>query len=288
LLVFLRRDVVEGVDLVDGARYGRTIELDGQAGFVFVENSAAKAGGIKGVGHVDVSISESLVPVLMPLLARLRQLFDLDAQPTVIDAHLAQGQLATLVARRPGIRIPGSFDGFDVALRAILRGRPLPGRIDPVSNALPARVAERLGVQIETGNTSLFRLSPTAGRVTEAGTAGLEEIGVPRRRATAAVAVAQLVAERRLQLVPGSDPVETHGLLTAAGVDDQLAHLIVMRTLSWPDTLPATDPELQKAAGVLSVSALDALAEEWRPWRTYAAMHLWLEGRRYGIEPMEK
>src|SRR3954467_2463932 len=99
LLVFLRRDAVDGIDVVDGERYGRTIELDGHTGFVFVENMAAKAKGIKGVGHISVSISESLVPVLMPLLARLRQLFDLDAQPTVIDAHLAQGQLATLVAR---------------------------------------------------------------------------------------------------------------------------------------------------------------------------------------------
>src|SRR4051794_4660537 len=142
-LTFVRRDAVDGIDVVEAGRYARTVELDGHTGFVLVENAgaAAKGGrpvaaansittdarrrppvGLNRMSHVSVSISQSLVPVLMPLLARLRQLFDLDAQPTVIDAHLAQGHLRELVARHAGIRIPGSFDGFDVALRAILRG----------------------------------------------------------------------------------------------------------------------------------------------------------------------
>ena len=301
LLTFLRRDAVDGIDVVEAGRYARTVELDGHTGFVLVENAGAPAKGgrpsaapnsittdarrrppvgLSRMSHLSVSISQSLVPVLMPLLARLRQLFDLDAQPTVIDGHLAQGQLRELVARRPGIRIPGSFDGFDVALRAILRGRTLSGRIDPASNALPARVAEALGEPIATGFASLSRLSPSAARVAEAGTARLEELGVAPRRASAAVAVAKLVSDRKLQLVLGNDPVGARQLLTGVGVGDQLAHLIVMRTLSWPDTLPVSDPELQRAAAVASVGALEECAEQWRPWRTYAALHLWLEGRR--------
>ncbi|HEY1951353.1 MAG TPA: AlkA N-terminal domain-containing protein, partial [Gemmatimonadaceae bacterium] len=119
LLTFLGRDAVAGVDIVEPGRYARTVALDGHTGFVIAEDTATPAKRI-GMGQVTISISHSLVPVLMPLLARLRQLFDLDAQPTVIDAHLAQGRLAAMIARRPGVRIPGYFDGFDGALRAIV------------------------------------------------------------------------------------------------------------------------------------------------------------------------
>lgn len=210
----------------------------------------------------------------MPLLARLRHLFDLDAEPTMIDAHLGQGRLEALVARRPGMRIPGAFDGFDVALRAILRG----DATSEASSDLPGRVAEALGQPIVTGFASLSRLAPSAARVAAAGAGRLEALGVPRQRASAAIAVARLVADRQLLLAPGSDPIATRQRLSEIdGVDDRLAHVIVMRALSWPDALPVTDTALQRAAGVLSAGTLQEGAEEWRPWRTYAALHLWLE-----------
>jgi AraC family transcriptional regulator of adaptative response / DNA-3-methyladenine glycosylase II len=214
----------------------------------------------------------------MPLLARLRYLFDLDAEPTVIDAHLGQGSLGGLVARRLGVRIPGAFDGFDVALRAILRGRARGNRVGAASGDLAARVAAALGEPIETGIPSLSRLAPTAARVADAGVGRLQSLGVPRRRATAAITVAELVADRKLVLSPGSDPIATRRLLTEIdGIGDQLALVIVMRTLSWPDALPAADSALQRAANVSSPGALEALGEQWRPWRTYAALNLWLE-----------
>ncbi|HST07404.1 MAG TPA: AlkA N-terminal domain-containing protein, partial [Gemmatimonadaceae bacterium] len=278
LLTFLRRDAVAGIDFVDGARYGRTVQLEGETGFVLVESV-----GIARARHVSVSISESLVPVLMPLLARLRQLFDLDAQPTLIDAHLARGPLRALVARRPGIRIPGALDGFDMALRSILRGYTLSAGADNVSNILPGTVAEALGDEIQTGIPSLTRLAPTPAAVVDAGVERLEALGVPRRRAAAAVAVAGLIADRKLQLTPGSDPINAHGLLTGAGVDDQLARVIVMRGLSWPDALPVTDRRLQRAAGVSTAGELDLRSEDWSPWRTYAALQLWLEGPRHRV-----
>jgi AraC family transcriptional regulator of adaptative response / DNA-3-methyladenine glycosylase II len=114
--------------------------------------------------------------------------------------------------------------------------------------------------------------------VADAGVARLQSLGVQRRRATAAIAVAGLVADRKLVLSPGSDPIETRRLLTEIdGIDDQLALVIVMRALSWPDALPAADTALQRAANVSSAGALEAVGEQWRPWRTYAALHLWLE-----------
>jgi len=295
LLAFLAQDAVDGIDVVDGGRYGRTVEIDGHTGFVFIENAGARGGrretapataGLRrarrlakvSLSNVNVAISPSLVPALMPLLARLRYLFDLDAEPTVIDTHLAQGSLGGLVARRPGVRIPGAFDGFDVALRAILRGRARGSRVGAASSDAAARVTAALGEPIATGIASLSRLAPTAARVAEAGVARLQSLGVPRRRASAAIAVARLVADRKLVLSPGSDPIETRTLLTEIdGIGDQLALGIVMRALSWPDALPVADPALQRAANVSSAGALEASGEQWRPWRTYAALHLWLE-----------
>jgi AraC family transcriptional regulator of adaptative response / DNA-3-methyladenine glycosylase II len=316
LLGFLRQDAVDGIEMVDEHRYARTVEIEGHTGFVLIENAGARGGGREtapanaamrharrltkvSASSVNVAISPSLVPALMPLLARLRYLLDLDAEPTAIDAHLAQGSLAALVARRPGVRIPGAFDGFDVALRAILRVRArgsqdgAPGsrvgaqggrarargsRFGATSNDLAARVAAALGEPAATGIPSLSRLAPTAARVADAGAVRLESLGVPRRRASAAVAVAQLVADRKLVLSPGRDPIETRRLLTEIdGISEQLAVSIVMRALSWPDALPVADSALQRAAKVSSASALDALGEQWRPWRTYAALHLWLE-----------
>ena len=296
LLDFLRRDAVEGIDVVDGNRYGRTVEIDGHSGFVFIENGSARSNaqraktsltvGARHAGrpphahasHVDVAISPSLVPVIMPLLARLRQVFDLDAEPTAIDAHLLEGDLGPLVARKPGMRIPGAFDGFDLALRTILRGDARGRRADDTTSDLPSRVAEALGEPIETGVASLSRLPPTASRISQSGTGRLEALDVPPHRASAAVAVAQLVADRKLALAPGSDPVALRRMLTEIeGVGDQLATVIVMRALSWPDVLPVADPALQSVTGVSSASELHGLAERWRPWRSYAAVHLWLE-----------
>lgn len=297
LLAFLKHDAVDGMEMVDGLRYGRTVELDGHRGFVIVENGDAPREGTRAevrpdavtrqagrrtqarISQVNVAISPSLVPVLMPLLARLRQLFDLDAEPTVIDGHLARGCLAPLVAQRPGMRIPGAFEGFDVAFRAILRGGALRAHISGTGENhgdLVAHVIAALGEPIATGLPSLTRLAPSPERVVAAGCTGLASLGVPLRRAVAAVAVAQLVADRNLLLAPGSDPLATlRTLAEIDGVGDQLAHVIVMRALSWPDALPVSDAALQHAAGMSSASALETCAEEWRPWRTYAALHLW-------------
>ena len=272
LLEFLRSDAIAGVEIVDGARYSRTIEVDGHRGFVVV-------GLHPHANHLNVAVSPSLVPVLMPLLARLRHLFDLDAEPSVIDAHLVEGGLGALVTRRPGVRVPGSIDGFDIALRAILRGRVHgsggDSPTDPASRAVGA-----LGEPVETGIPELSRLTPNATRVADAGCRRLEALGIRRSRAAAAVAVARLVADGALRLEPGCDAAATRRtLMEIAGIGDQLATTIVMRALYWPDALPATDRALQRTAGVSTPRELRECGERWRPWRAYAALHLWLEDK---------
>ena len=258
LVAFLGREATPGVEVVEGSRYGRTLRLGGRSGVFFAENSPAES-------QVNVDLSPSLLPALMPLLARLRQLFDLDAQPTVVDAHLERGGLAALVRKRRGVRLPGAFDGFETGLRALLHG--------PAAR----RVTEALGELIDTGIATLHLLSPGAERVAEAGVSGLVEIGVPRKRAEAVLAFSRAVSGGALRLEPGSDVDSTYrALMEIDGFDERLATTIVMRALYWPDAFPASDPALQEAAGVATPRALQARAEKWRPWRAYAALHLWL------------
>lgn len=259
---FLRRDAMPGVEIVEGRRYGRTVRLDGRSGVVFAEDSPAKS-------HVKIDFSPSLLPVLMPLLARLRQLFDLDAQPAVVDAHLERSGLGALVRERRGVRLPGAFDGFEVGLRTLLR--------DAAPAELAGRVAEALGEPLETEFPGLDRLAPSAERVVEAGAPGLAAAGVPRPSAEVILAFARGVAHGGLRLAQGNDVAGTHRALMEIGVDERLATMIVMRALYWPDAFPSSDRDLQRAAGASSPRALRARAEKWRPWRAYAALHLWLQ-----------
>jgi AraC family transcriptional regulator, regulatory protein of adaptative response / DNA-3-methyladenine glycosylase II len=273
----LRGDAIPGVEFVEGRRYGRTIRLEGRTGVILAED-AGGTGQRPAKTHVNVDISPSLLPVLMPLLARLRQLFDLDAEPAVIDAHLEQGGLATLVRQRPGVRLPGAIDGFEIAVRALLRAA---SRSEEATTQLARRMAWELGEPIETGIPSLTRIAPSAERVAQAGAAMLESLGLSRRRADALIALAGTVARKSLRLEPGSDPATTRQtLLEIDGVDDRLATIIVMRALYWPDAFPFSDRTLRTAVGASSARALRDQAEKWRPWRAYAALHLWLSQSR--------
>ena len=279
LLGFLQSEAVPGVELGAGHRYGRTVQIENHTGFVLAENPVPRpvAGSHLPDTHIVVEISTSLLPVLMPLIARLRRVFDLDAEPTVVDDHLEQGGLGALVAKRPGVRLAGAFDGFEVALHALQSGL---GRSGDAADALSARIAEALGESIKTGIPGLTHLAPTAARIAEAGAERLAALGVPTRRAASIAALAQAVVNGSLRLEPGGDLEATRRiLLEIDGIGERLATTILMRTLYWPDAFPASDRSLQRAAGVTSAGALLERAERWRPWRAYAAVHLWLEGR---------
>ena len=263
LTTFIGADALPDVEELEGGRYGRAVRLDGRSGVVFASNVPDEA-------HLVVDVSPGLLPVLMPLLARLRHLFDLDAEPTVIDGTLTQGGLGSLVRQRGGVRIPGCFDGFEAALRTLLRGR-----------RTAHRVVRTLGEAIETGIPALTRLTPTPERVAEAGMGRLTALGVARPRAAALVGIANAILGGTLRLDPGGDIAATRRALREIdSVSDRLATTIVMRALYWPDAFPASDPGLQRAAGASSTAELHAQAERWRPWRAYAAVHLWSAGGR--------
>ncbi|MBC7790344.1 MAG: helix-turn-helix domain-containing protein [Anaerolineae bacterium] len=274
LMAVLRREAIPGVEEVVNGSYRRTVRINERSGVVIAEDATDTAYGPARMAgsHLNVDVSLSLLPVLMPLLARLRQLFDLDAEPSVVDAHLEQAGLGTLVRQRPGVRMPGAVDGFEVALRSLL------GASGAATSQLAQRVAWALGEPLDTGLPTLTRLAPSAARVAEAGASRLESLGVPPARALAIDATARRLADGSLRLAPGDDVRAAHrALLEIEGVDDRLAAAIVMRALRWPDAFPSSDGSLQRAAGAANPKALREKAEDWRPWRGYAAMHLWLQ-----------
>src|SRR5262249_53527946 len=182
LLGTIGGEAVPGMEVMRDGRYGRTVQLDGRRGVVFVGNGTENGDSRReSRNHLNFDISPSLVPVLMPLLARLRHLFDLDSEPTVIDAHLTQGGLGALVKRHPGVRLPGALEGFEVAFRTILRGATK----SVTASVLINHVVSALGETLETGDPDLTVLSPTAARVAEAGVTGLVALGVPQPKAEA-------------------------------------------------------------------------------------------------------
>jgi AraC family transcriptional regulator of adaptative response / DNA-3-methyladenine glycosylase II len=209
----------------------------------------------------------------MPLLARLRHLFDLDAEPTVIDSHLTQSGLGSLVESLPGLRIPGAFDGFEVALALLVRSALEP---EAALNVL-RRLVATLGEPLETDNAELTHIAPTPRSLIDAGVPALVTLGVPAMIAGAIVQIAHMVVVGELRLEPGSDVDATQrALLRIDGVPGSVATAIVGRALQWPDAFPSSDRTLRRVVGVSSMRDLGARAERWRPWRAYAAMHLQL------------
>lgn len=277
MLEQMQRDLIPGVEAINGQRYSRTVALEGVSGIITLDDAAAVARRSSARdAHLRVEISASLLPALMPLFARLRRIFDLDAEPAVVDRHLSDAGLKRFVTRRPGLRIPGGMNGFEVALTVLLRGRPWSG----TGRALLQRVVQRLGTPFSSDEHRLTHLMPDAARVAEAGAGELILAGVSAGQSRAICAVAQALCDRTLSLDAGGDPVAAQReLMKIDGVSDQQAQVIVMRALSWPDAFPASDRTLQRAAEVDSAAALLAQAERWRPWRAYAALHLWLDDK---------
>lgn len=248
LLQRLGRDALPGIEVVEDGRYGRTVSLGGRRGVVFLEQ--ARRGN-----RILLDLSVGLLPVLMPLIVRLRRVADLDAEPAMIDALLAGAGLAAEVERRPGLRMPGAFDGFEAVLLELAGAG---------SEAL-RQVVLTASEPMETGSPGLTRVGLAPARVAALGAAGLTKVGVAAGRAEALAAVAGAVAKGVLRLEPGADPIETlQRLRRVATIDPPVAEAIVMRALQWPDAFGAADPQLRSRS------------ERWRPWRAYAEAHLQL------------
>jgi AraC family transcriptional regulator of adaptative response / DNA-3-methyladenine glycosylase II len=263
LLTCLSRDAIPGVELIQDRRYGRTVRLEGLTGVIFAASSPCGT-------QLDLDVSPALLPALMPLLARLRGVFDLDAEPAVIDAHLTAAGLGAQVRRRPGLRLPGAFDGWEAVFRALMPSRGV--RSSGLANLMDA-----LAEPFETGDPALCRLIPEPQALAQSGVAKLLGLGLLPRTAEILVRLARAMCCGALRLEPGSDAVAVHRTLrTIDGIDERLATRIVRHALHWPDAFDSFDRTIQRAAGAADANALLKRSEQWRPWRAYAALHLWM------------
>lgn len=262
MLAFLRRRALAGIELINGDTYARTLRLAHGPAVMRLRVGPCSIDGDLWVAH----------PADLDRCVRhARDLLDLDADPSVVDRHLAGfPTLAASVADHPGLRVPGHVDGFEVAVRAIV------GQQISVAGAttILSRLAETYGEMLVTAPYGLTHLFPSAEALA---TADPADLPMPRSRGRALVTVAQAVAEGRVALDRGADRQEVRReLLALAGIGPWTASYIALRAFGDPDIFLATDLGIRQglaSMGVLDMSAADT--EAWSPWRSYAMMHVW-------------
>ncbi|MGH0038352.1 MAG: AlkA N-terminal domain-containing protein [Myxococcota bacterium] len=276
LLGYLAVRAIPGVEEVDDGVYRRSARLGEGASLVEIGDDPEAAA-------LRVKLPAGDARPIAGWVARTRRLFDLAADPEAIASVLGgDARIGPLLARRPGLRVPGAWDGFEVSVRVIL------GQQVSVAGAttLAGRVVSRWGEPLAQPQGGVTHLFPTPERLTEA---DLQAIGLPASRADALRRLARGVAEGALVLDGSAPPDEVRaGLTSLPGVGPWTAEMIALRALGDPDAFPSGDLGLRRAAAPSgrgeaasarpSARALEALSAAWRPWRAYAAMALWLGG----------
>ena len=274
MLAFLERRQFHGVEevLAQDATVRRTVRLPAAHTGLAHDTTGWLSARFDLARHqVLLQTSDSLYPVLPLVIRRVRALLDLDADPAAINAvlhrHFPQGD---------GLRVPGAFDGFELAVRAVL-GQQI---TVAAARTLGQRLVDRLGEPIATPWPTLHRLFPTAATLAAADGQVLGQMGIVRQRQAAIVALARAVDSGVLDLHAGADVAKTTAALCELpGIGDWTAQYIAMRVLRWPDAFPAADVALHKALGVQGQNnparAATEAAQDWRPWRSYAVLRAW-------------
>ncbi len=260
LLRFLAARAIPGVESVTGTSYRRTTG----GGIIEVRP-------VEGAAYLVVRASGSTD--LMDRVDRVMRLFDLDADPSAIAAHLgADARLAPLIARHPGLRVPGAWDGFELGVRAILGQQISVARATVLAGKIVAAFGAPLGEAAAGDLTHQFPSAPVLA------SAAVEQLGMPGARAASIRAFAAAVAGGALRLDASRGLDDAIARLKALpGIGPWTAHYIAMRALREPDAFPAGDLVLRRAWTRQGGSALEEDAERWRPWRAYAAMALWTD-----------
>lgn len=269
LLSFLQSRAIPGVERVDADSYAR------------VFGSAASPGWLRlsawpdGQHALRLELHGAQPTQMLAVVTRLRRMFDLDADPKSIATTLSAAPLLKpLLKRRPGLRLAGGWDGFEIAVRAVL------GQQVSVAAArtLASRIAHRWGTELDAPPAEgLLYLFPTPTDLLDA---DLRSVGVTTARAATIVGIARALLDGRVDFRAEQSLEEfVTRWVALPGIGEWTAHYIAMRAMSHPDAFPAADLILRRVAAgdaeALSARALTTMAESWRPWRAYAVMHLW-------------
>lgn len=258
ILDFLSKRALPGVERADAKTYARVLKWGEALGWIEIGM------GAKGL---ELTLSENLAPHLRPLVANVRGAFDLDAEMTAVDAHLATDkELAKDVKREPGVRVPGALDGFELAIRAVL------GQQVTVAGArtLTNRLVEKFGATLEKGPEGLERAFPEPAALANAGATAIAKIGLPTKRAETLHRLAVASADGKLPLARGAIASGRAALAQISGIGPWTIEYVAMRALGDPDAYPATDIALINALGRKGETL-----EHLKPWRAYAAIRLW-------------
>ncbi len=265
MLAFLRARAIAGLEDVEGSTYRRTLVVrqrgEATVGWIAVSHSARRR-------TLSATLSASLAPVVPNVLARVRHAFDLACDPEPIAACLGP-----LAKEHPGLRVPGTCDGFELAVRAVV------GQQVSVAGArtLLSRLVANLGDVVEGGMPSrLTHTFPSAQRLARSTVDALRAVGLTASRAHTLHALANAEVSGQISLVPGADVERTcRALESIPGIGAWTSGYIAMRALGWPDAFLGNDLVVLKAMGENRAARARATSERWRPWRAYAVMHLW-------------
>jgi AraC family transcriptional regulator, regulatory protein of adaptative response / DNA-3-methyladenine glycosylase II len=273
MLSFFEKRAIPGVETVVDGAYRRIlrVERDGETPitcWLQVKHAAEKH-------SLEVMLSPAFAPVIATVLAYVKRVFDLHCDPTEIS--IALGKLAK---KSPGLRLPGAFDGFELAVRAVLGQQVTVKAARTLATRFVAAHGESMQFDIAPPFDDLHFAFPTAWKVATLTQDDIAKLGIVSARANAIIAIAQKVASGELD-VSSSASLETTSevLQSIKGIGPWTAHYIAMRALSWPDAFPPQDVAILNALELPNTAKgqreADALAEAWRPWRSYAVMHLW-------------
>jgi AraC family transcriptional regulator of adaptative response / DNA-3-methyladenine glycosylase II len=273
MLGFLALRAIPGVETARDDAYFRTAR--------FAVGNHRTAYGRVRVAHqpnnntLAVSIDAALLPVLPQVLARVRHLFDLCCDPDAVFETLAPMNNIHPGLCVHGTRLPGCFDTFEMAVRAVL-GQQITVK---AARTLAARLAENFGTPVQTGMRELTRVFPSPNDIVALKGPienHLGPLGITGARAKTILALARAFIQGEIDFGPcARTEAETEKLTALPGIGPWTAHYIAMRAAGWPDAFPHTDHGVKKALAPRSPGEILALAENWRPWRSYATVSLW-------------
>jgi len=278
ILAFLKARELKGVEWVTEDFYARTVRLGNSKGWIKLTQS-------KNKHALMLEFTHSLAPVLPALLNRVRDLFDLNARPEIISKHLAKDKvLGPLVKATPGMRVPGTFNGFELGLRAIL-GQQVTVKS---GTTLAGRLAALFGEPVVTPLPELTRLTPAPARVAKASVDTLAKLGIVSARCKSILGLAQAQVSGKLSLDSGdhhSPETTIERLAELPGIGQWTANYIAMRALRWPDAFPKEDIAVRNNLGGVTAKQAEEMSQAWRPWRSYAVLHIWKSPDRCAKTP---
>jgi len=279
LLQFFAVRAIPGVEVVQDGRYLRSVTLDGVNSIIDLRD---------GGENVLVKVHAAGTRSLLPIIQRVRGMFDLDASPDDVSRVLSRDRhLKPLLRRQPGVRVPGVWDGFELTIRAILGQQISVAAATTLSGRRAKRYGESLSSAVpDIGNDVVPGLIfPRPERLLRA---RLGDLGIIRSRSDTIRRVAKCVAEGQINFDPTQDVDEfCRSLVSIKGIGEWTAQYVAMRALKDPDAFPHSDLGLLRAFDApgeerMLPAQLKARAEAWRPWRAYGALLLWSSGENSG------